>query len=214
MEREVRQLLADKVSGNLLGLWLLVPEHLRLGTWDLLRAWSGEPTDDAALDARLALQLVHEAALCRPTLRADRSLRHNGFELANGLPWLPTDTAMHNLLEAHTVQQAHQLEIGLGKLRRASGHFSGEVLALDPHRLVSYSKRDMPERRPKANQPATKQAQTFFVLDAKTRQPLGFTNASSARQLTSATKELLALAQQILKASSSITARCPARLSP
>jgi hypothetical protein len=198
VEREVRQLLADKVSGNLLGLWLLVPEHLRLGSWELLRAWSGEPTDDGALDARLALHLVHEAALCRPTLRADRSLRHNGFELANGLPWLPTDTVMHNLLDAHTVQQAHQLEIGLGKLRRASRHFPGEVLALDPHRLVSYSKRDMPERRPKANAPATKQAQTFFLLDTKTCQPLCLTNASSARQLTSATKELLALAQQIL----------------
>ena len=42
VERGVRQLLADKVSGNLLGFWLLVPEHLRLGTWDLLRTWSGE----------------------------------------------------------------------------------------------------------------------------------------------------------------------------
>jgi hypothetical protein len=36
LERGVRQLLADKVSGNLVGLWLLIPEHLRLGTWDLL----------------------------------------------------------------------------------------------------------------------------------------------------------------------------------
>src|SRR5213594_2647800 len=47
VDREVRQLLADKVSGNLLGLWLLVPEHLRLGTWDLLRTWSAEPAQDA-----------------------------------------------------------------------------------------------------------------------------------------------------------------------
>ena len=30
LERHVRQLLADKISGNQLGLWLLVPEHLRL----------------------------------------------------------------------------------------------------------------------------------------------------------------------------------------
>ena len=41
IEGQVRQTLADKVSGNLLGLWLLAPEHLRLGSWDLLRAWSG-----------------------------------------------------------------------------------------------------------------------------------------------------------------------------
>ena len=31
-----------KVSGSLVGLWLLVPEHLRLGTWDLLEAWTGQ----------------------------------------------------------------------------------------------------------------------------------------------------------------------------
>ena len=37
LERRLRQQLADKVSGNLAGIWLLVPEHLRLGTWDLLR---------------------------------------------------------------------------------------------------------------------------------------------------------------------------------
>jgi hypothetical protein len=27
-------------SGNQVGIWLLAPEHLRLGTWDLLCAWS------------------------------------------------------------------------------------------------------------------------------------------------------------------------------
>lgn len=193
----MRQQLADKVSGNLLGLWLLVPEHLRLGSWDLLRAWSGQ-SDSEALDARLALHLVHEAALCRPTLRADRSLRHTGFELLNGLPWLPSDGAIHDLLETHTVEHAQSLQIQLGKLRRASGHFPAQVLALDPHRMVSYSKREMIERRPKANAPATKQAQAFFLLDTKSRQPLCLTNASSARHLSSATQELLGLAQQIL----------------
>jgi transposase len=197
VEREVRQLLADKVSGNLLGLWLLMPEHLRLGTWDLLRAWSGESPENA-LDARLALHLVHEAALCRPTLRNDRSLRHTGFELANGLAWLPTDGAVHDLLEAHTIEQAQHLQCGLGKLRRASGHFPGQVLALDAHRLVSYSKREMIQRRPRANEAATKQAQTFFLLDTKTRQPICLVNASSARHLTSATQELLELTEQIL----------------
>lgn len=164
---------------------------------DLLRSWSGELAQDG-LAPRLALHLVHEAALCRPTLRTDRSLRHRGFELANGLPWLPSDGAMHDLLEAHTVAQAQQLQIALGKLRRASGHFSGQVLALDPHRLRSYSKRDMIQRRPSASQPATKQAQAFFLLDANTCQPLGVINASSARHLGEATRELLQMAQQIL----------------
>ena len=41
LERGVRQGLADKVAGNLLGLWLLIPELLRLGVWDLLCGWTG-----------------------------------------------------------------------------------------------------------------------------------------------------------------------------
>lgn len=197
LERQVRQHLADKVSGNLLGLWLLVPEHLRLGTWDLLRAWAGEPAE-GALAPRLALHLVHEAALCRASLRQDRSLRHKGFELVNGLPFLPTDGALHDLLEAHTLAQAQELQAALGKLRRASGHFQGRLLALDPHRLVSYSKRDMIQRRPATGQTAVKQAQTFFLLDAETGQPVCLANASSGRGLASATQEVLQLAQQIL----------------
>jgi len=61
LERGVRQLLADKVCGNLVGLWLLIPEHLRLGTWDLLCGWTGQ--SGSRPEPRLALQLVHEAAL-------------------------------------------------------------------------------------------------------------------------------------------------------
>ncbi|HWT78110.1 MAG TPA: hypothetical protein VN648_04830, partial [Candidatus Methylomirabilis sp.] len=193
----MRQLLEDKVSGNLLGLWLLIPEHLRLGTWDLLRTWSGGAAQEAP-EPRLALHLLHEAALCRPSLRAERSLRHRGLELINGLPWLPADSAVHDLLEAHTLQEAQQLQIDLGQLRRASGHFPGQVLVLDPHRLLSYSKRDMLLRRPSAKEPPTKQLQTFFLLDAKSGQPLCLTLGSSARNLTGATQELLRLAQQIL----------------
>jgi hypothetical protein len=43
LERQIRQLLAAKISGNQIGIGLLLPEHLRLGTWDLLRSWSGQP---------------------------------------------------------------------------------------------------------------------------------------------------------------------------
>jgi hypothetical protein len=174
-----------------------VPEHLRLGTWDLLRTWSGDVTGQT-LAPRLALHLIHEAALCRPSLRYSRSLRHKGFELSNGLPFLPTDAALHDLLDAHTMEQAHQLQIRLGQLRRASGDFPAQVLALDPHRQISYSKRDMVERRPAANQPASKQAQSFFLLDAKTSQPLCLTHASSAQTIPNATAQLLQMAQTIL----------------
>jgi hypothetical protein len=58
----------------------------------------------------------------------------------------------------------------------------------------------MVRRRPRATESATKQAQTFFLLDANTRQPVCLANASSARDLSSATQELLGLAQQILPA--------------
>ncbi len=197
VERGVRQLLADKVSGTLLGIFLLVPEHLRLGTWDLLRTWSGDLTGQT-LAPRLGLHLVHEAALCRPSLRYSRSLRHKGFELATGLPFLPTDRAIHELLQAPTMEQAHQLQIRLGQLRRASGAFPAQVLALDPHRQISYSKREMVARRPSASQPASKQAQSFFLLDAQTSQPLCLTHASSAQTIATATAQLLQMAQAIL----------------
>jgi hypothetical protein len=32
IERDTRELLAKKISGTLLGVWLLIPEHLRLVT--------------------------------------------------------------------------------------------------------------------------------------------------------------------------------------
>src|SRR5258708_39776920 len=85
IERGVRQMLADKVTGHLVGLWLLVPEHLRLGTWDLVRNWTGQPAE--CLEPRLALQLVHQAALCSAGVRPDRTIAtRGGFELVNGLP--------------------------------------------------------------------------------------------------------------------------------
>jgi len=71
LERQVRQLLADKISGNQVGIWLLVPEHLRLGTWDLLCGWSQASPQELA--PRLALQIIHEAALCRCNLRCGRT---------------------------------------------------------------------------------------------------------------------------------------------
>lgn len=157
MERQVRQLLANKVCGNLVGLWLLIPEHLRLGTWDLLRSWSGSAPD--ALEPRLALQVVHESALCTCNLRTGRTLSQKGFELANGLPFVAADQAIHDLFAAHTAAQAQTLQISLGKLRRASGHFTGKVLAIDPHRLRSYSKRQMCRTQPSGD---SKPIKMFF----------------------------------------------------
>ena len=196
LERAVRQLLADKISGNQVGIWLLVPEHLRLGTWDLLCGWSQAGPQEVA--PRLALQIIHEAALCRCNLRSGRTLSQKGFEVANGLPFVASDQAVHTLLNARTVAASQNLQVALGKLRRASGHFSGGLLVLDPHRIHSYTKRQMRRHRANGHTAPSKRTQTFFCLDAQTHQPIAFTSASGARTVAQATPELLSLAQQIL----------------
>jgi hypothetical protein len=201
LERQVRQALADKISGNQVGIWLLLPEHLRLGTWDLLRSWSGLPTE--RVEPRLALHLVNEAALCLCSHRQRRSLAQKGFELANGLPFVPTDLAIHELLASHTVQEAQQLQIALGKLRRAGGHFEGTLLALDPHRMLSHSQRLMRRHRFSSHEKPAKMAQTFFLLDCHTGQPVCFSLSSSAQSVTQASPEILRVAADILGA-------CPA----
>jgi hypothetical protein len=158
----------------MVGLWLLVPEHLRL-----------------------ALQLIHEAALCVSGVRQGRTLGQKGFELANGLPFIATDQAIHDLLDAHTVEQARELQVALGLIRTTRGHFAGKLLAIDPHRLKSYSQRRM-RLHPLSAQEArpSKCAQTFFALDPDTRQPVCLLTGTSARTVSQATPELLALAQQ------------------
>ncbi|MEK7993134.1 MAG: hypothetical protein AAB403_04950 [Planctomycetota bacterium] len=196
LERRVRQLLADKVSGNLVGLWLLIPEHLRLGTWDLLCGWSGQSGEQ--VEPRLALQLVHEAALCNHARRRRRCLSRTGFELANGLPFVASDPAVHELLDAHTVAESQALQVALGKIRRASGHFDEKLLALDPHRIRSYSKRQMRQRKEGKEAPATKVSQTFFCVDADTSQPVCFTLGTSSRCVSQVTPEVLRRTADIL----------------
>jgi hypothetical protein len=197
IERGVRQLLANKVSGTMAGTWLLIPEYLRLGTWDLLKSWSGAP--DETIEPRLALQLVNESALCVNGIRMKRTLSQKGFELANGLPFVATDPAIHHLLDRHCVAEAQRLQIALGKIRQTFGHFKGNLLAVDPHRMKSFSKRQMVRRKKDKESSPAKMAQTFFCLDAETQQPVCFTTASSARTVTQATPELLDMAASIIK---------------
>jgi hypothetical protein len=196
IEYGVRQFLADKVMGNLSGVWLLAPELLRLGAWDLVCGWTGQRPE--RVGPRLALQLIHEAALCITGLRLRRGLNQHIFELANGLPFLAADMAIHDLLAARTVVDSKRLQLALGKVRRASGHFQGRVLAIDPHRVRSFSKRHMRRHRQDEAARPTNVAQTFFVLDADTSQPVCFTTGTSARTATAAAEELLGLAAHIL----------------
>jgi hypothetical protein len=196
LERGVRQILADKVTGSHLGLWLLAAEHLRLGTWDLLLGWTGQAPE--RVEPRLALQLVHEAALCVAGLRAARSLPQTGFGLLQGLPFMASDMAIHQLLGAHTVEQAQQLQVALGTRRRALGDYAGEVLIIDPHRFRSYSKRRMRKHRKEPAARAAKAVQTFFAFDGDTRQPVCFTIGTPSRTVAQATPELLRRAATIL----------------
>ncbi len=193
-------MLADKVSGNLAGVWLLVAEHLRLGTWDLLCGWTGQPTE--RVGPRLAMQLVHEAAVCTAGIRSDRTLHtRGGFELSNGLPFVATDMAIHYLLRERTVADSMRLQVALGKIRCTCGDFRGKLLAIDPHRLHSFSKRRMRQRAEKSERRPAKMAQTFWVLDADTFQPVCFTTATAARSVPEATPELIDLAESILRPS-------------
>ena len=119
-----------------------MPEHLRLGTWDLVCGWANQ--SGQRVEPRLALQLIHESVPCSTGLREQRSLsRHRGFELANGLPFVASDVAIHSLLAEHTVAEAQRMQIALGRIRRASGDYAEKLLAIDPHRTPSFSKRQM-----------------------------------------------------------------------
>src|SRR5439155_15358603 len=111
-------------------------------------------------------------------LRAGRTLSQKGFELANGLPFVGSDQAIHQLLDARTVAQSQSLQLALGKLRRASGHFGGRLLVLDPHRLKSYTKRQMRRHRSNAQSLPSKKAQTFFCLAAEIHQPIAFLSSA------------------------------------
>lgn len=197
LERGVRQLLANKVSGTMVGVWLLAAEHLRLGTWDLLCGWTGR--DGRYVEPRLALQMVHEAALASSGVRWDRSLSQKGFEAANGLPFVATDQAIHDMLESRSIEQSQALQVSLGRLRRASGDFPARLLAIDPHNLRSYSKRQMRRHRYREDEKPVKALRTFFCLDTATHQPVAFTIGSSARTVAQATPELLRMAEAILQ---------------
>jgi len=196
IERGVRQLLADKITGNLVGLWLLAPEHLRLGTWDLLKHWAGP--SPCELSSRLGMQLVHEAALGVVHLRTARCLSQKGFEVLNGMPFVASDQSIHDLLNAHTVQQAEAFQYALGCIRRARGHFQGQLLAIDPHRLPSASQRQMLRYRDNGAIKPYKVSSAYFCLDAQTRQPVCFLLTSSSMTVSQLVPRLLQLSARIL----------------
>jgi hypothetical protein len=162
----------------------------------LLKSWSGK--DDRDIEPRIALQMVHESALCVSGVRPPRSLCHQGFELLNGLCYVTTDKAVHKLLDAHTISESKAMQIALGKLRQAGGDYEGEIFAFDPHRIPTYSKRVMPFKKSKPKSPSRKILQTFFSINAITGQPVALTIGSSGRTTSRACLELLDMMNAII----------------
>nr|MDA3878829.1 hypothetical protein [Prolixibacteraceae bacterium] len=157
-------MLVQKISGTSAGLWLLVPEMLRLGVWDILKAWTGK--EDTALEPKIALQMVNESALCTNRVRRQNSLGHQGFQLINGMGRLVTDQQAHLLMDQHTMEQTQQMLLNLGLQRQLCGHYQGDLIAVDPHRILSSSKRIMAKKKKDPGAPSKKMTQTFFAVSA------------------------------------------------
>jgi hypothetical protein len=83
---------------------------------------------------------------------------------------------------------------------KVSGNLAGIwlLVAVDPHRVKSHSRRRMRQRARRGGRPE-KQSQTFWLLDADTHQPVCFTTATAATSVVDATPRLLALAEELLK---------------
>jgi len=163
-----------------MGAWLLAPELHRLGGWELLRGWTGKA--DPHVGPRIALQLIHETALCAGRIRR-----------------LVSDEQVHRLLDSHSMEQARKLLIKLGHQRQLCGHYRGQIVAVDPHRILSTSKRVMVKKKKTSEGPAKKMLQTFFSACAHTGQPIMATMGSTGVPTTQATKTLLAGTAQIIK---------------
>jgi len=192
-ERHAREMLSAKLSGSHMGLWLLVPEYLRLGAWDLLKGLFGE-RDGGDMSARLAMQMVNESALCVNRVRKKDSLCHQGFSLVNGLSFLATDESVHDALDGKTVSGFEELQQALLRVRMRDGHYGSnekKILAIDPHRIVSATKRVMAKKKKRPEFPSQKMMQTFFCNDAATGQPLGFTLGAGGKTCSQATVQLL-----------------------
>jgi hypothetical protein len=196
-ERNVREMLASRISGTHTGLWLLIPEYLRLGTWDLLKGcFSNGLTDN--MNGRIAMQLVNESALCVNRIRPKDSLCNQGFSLVNGLHFLTKDETVHELLGRHSMQTYEQLQIALMQLRGLQNHYNIQrnIFALDPHRIISTSQRIMPHKKKRPDEPAHKMLQTFFCVDAISGQPLAFATGSSGKNCSPATLQLLSMVEK------------------
>jgi hypothetical protein len=145
------------------------------------------------------MQIVNEAAICSNRVRKSNYIANQGFELLNGLGFLVTDGQVHDLLDKHTVSEACSLQESLALIRSNNGHYNGNFIAIDPHRIVSTSQRIMPRKKKQPEEPSRKMLQTFFALDTQTGQPIGFGIGSPGANTTKATIDLLDMVDKVSK---------------
>lgn len=175
----------------------MVAEHLRLGTWDLIKGYTR--CNDSDIEPRIAMQIVNEAALCSNRVRKKSHVTHQGFEVLNGLGFLVTDEQVHDLLDKHTVSEAQSLQEALAIIRSNNGHYKGDLIAIDPHRIVSSSQRIMPKKKKQPEEPSRKVLQTFFALNTQTGQPIACGIGSPGVNTSKATLELLKIVKLVNK---------------
>jgi hypothetical protein len=168
-----------------------------MGNWDLIKGFTG--CSDSDIEPRIAMQIVNESALCNNRIRRSNYISHQGFELLNGLGFLVTDEQVHDLLDKHTVRQAQSLQETLAVIRRNRNHYKGDLIAIDPHRIVSASQRIMPRKKKHPEEPSRKMLQTFFALDTQSGQPIGCGIGSPGVNTSHATLELLKMVSAVKK---------------
>ena len=137
--------------------------------------------------------------LCvRIELELKNTLCHQGFAQANGLCFLATDKTIHELCDSLSIEKTIRMQIALAKNRKQLGHYHPAcLLALDPHRIPTYTKRICPKKKKKPEDKATKVLQNFFCNDALTGQPIAFLIASGGRSCSTSTLQLLQIIEQI-----------------
>lgn len=175
----------------------MIAAYLRLGIWDLIKSFTS--CSDRDIDAHIAMQIVNESALCSNRIRRSNYLANQGFELVNGLGFLASDQQVHYLLDKQTVCQATQMQKALAGIRANVGHYLGNTIAIDPHRIITTSQRVMPKKKKLSDEPSRKMLQTFFANDADTGQPIGFGIGSPGVSTTKATIDLLHLTKIVSK---------------
>lgn len=188
-------MLSQKAGGIFSGLWFLIPEYQRLGSWDLIKNFT--KGSDRDIESHIAMQVVNEAALCSNRIRKSNYISHQGFELLNGLGMLASDQQVHKLLDAHSVADSMELQQALALSRYSRGHYNGDLIAMDPHRIKSTSQRVMPMKKKNPDAPATKMLQTFFAICPDTGQPIGCGIGSAGENTTKATIDLLTLTANV-----------------